>query len=104
MMSPPPSKPARPHPTPRPTKPTTMERLAGTRQDDVTAALQAVQAARDAEANQSDDEVKREQQEDRARENQFRQEVAAAHEDPDTYAPGNPISPDPVLQVSVSVI
>ena len=42
--------------------------------------------------------------EDRARENQFRQEVAAAHEDPDTYAPGKTGSADPVRQVSVSVI
>jgi len=43
-------------------------------------------------------------QEDRARENQFRLEVASAHEDPDTYAAGKLDSPDPVSQVSVSVI
>jgi hypothetical protein len=42
--------------------------------------------------------------EDRAREEQFRREVAAAHVDPDTYAPGQPDSNDPVRQVSVSVI
>ncbi|MEO8496176.1 MAG: hypothetical protein ABI614_13990, partial [Planctomycetota bacterium] len=42
--------------------------------------------------------------EDRAREEQFRREVAAAHADPDTYAPGKPGSKDPVQQVSVSVI
>ncbi len=44
------------------------------------------------------------EQEDRGREEQFRREVAAAHEDPDTYAPGVPGSDDPVEQVSVSVI
>ena len=48
--------------------------------------------------------LKLEGAEDRARENQFRREVAAAHEDPDTYAPGKPGSDDPVEQVSVSVI
>jgi hypothetical protein len=35
---------------------------------------------------------------------QFRREVAAAHADPDTFAPGVPDSYDPVEQVSVSVI
>lgn len=42
--------------------------------------------------------------EDRSREDQFRKEVAAAHEDPDTYVPGKPESVDPVTQVSISVI
>lgn len=42
--------------------------------------------------------------EQRSREDQFRREVAAAREDPDTYAPGIPDSDDPVRQVSVSVI
>src|SRR5690606_24434955 len=42
--------------------------------------------------------------EQRAREDQFRREVAAAHADPDTYVPGVPGSDDPVQQVSVSVI
>ncbi|TXT38458.1 MAG: Uncharacterized protein FD138_375 [Planctomycetota bacterium] len=42
--------------------------------------------------------------EDRARENQFRAEVAASTEDPDTYVPGDVKSNDPVTQVSVSVI
>lgn len=42
--------------------------------------------------------------EERAREDQFRQEVAAAHTDPDTYAPAKLDSIDPVAQVSVSVI
>jgi hypothetical protein len=42
--------------------------------------------------------------EDRAREDQFRKEVAAAHEDPDTYVPGKVDSIDAVTQVSISVI
>ena len=42
--------------------------------------------------------------EDRAREQQFRLEVASAKEDPDTYAPAKVGSIDPVAQVSVSVI
>ena len=42
--------------------------------------------------------------EDRARADLFRREVAAAKEDPDTYAPGNPTSQDPMQQVSLSVI
>lgn len=42
--------------------------------------------------------------EDRAREEQFRLEVASAKEDPDTYAPAKVDSIDPVAQVSVSVI
>ncbi|MEZ6088460.1 MAG: hypothetical protein R3C05_10625 [Pirellulaceae bacterium] len=39
-----------------------------------------------------------------ARQDQFRREVAAAHADPDTYGEGVPDSPDPVEQVSISVI
>ena len=42
--------------------------------------------------------------EERMRADQFRLEVAAMHEDPDTYAPGFPNSDDPVQQVSISVI
>ena len=42
--------------------------------------------------------------EDRAREEQFRREVAAAHADPDTYVAGKLSSEDPVRQVSISVI
>ncbi len=42
--------------------------------------------------------------EDRAREEQFRLEVGAAHEDPDTYAAAKADSVDPVAQVSISVI
>jgi len=42
--------------------------------------------------------------EEKAAKDQFRAEVAAAKADPDTYAPGNPSSADPVTQVSISVI
>jgi len=70
----------------------------------ITQAQAALQAARDNEAQSSDETVKDQALEDRARENQFRQEVAAAHEDPDTYAPAKVGSLDPVRQVSVSVI
>jgi hypothetical protein len=42
--------------------------------------------------------------EDRSREDQFRKEVAAAHEDPDTYVAAKIDSVDPVTQVSISVI
>ncbi len=72
--------------------------------DQVTQARAKVENLRNAEAAQSDQDVQQQQIEDRARENQFRQEVAAAHEDPDTYAPAKPGSLDPVRQVSVSVI
>lgn len=55
--------------------------------------------------NELRDQVERSQElEDRARENQFRAEVAASSEDPDTYVPGDVQSIDPVTQVSVSVI
>lgn len=42
--------------------------------------------------------------EDRAIEERFRLEVAAAHEDPDTFAPAKKDTVDPVAQVSISVI
>ncbi|PHS15765.1 MAG: hypothetical protein COA78_04800 [Blastopirellula sp.] len=42
--------------------------------------------------------------EDRAAAERFRQEVAAATEDPGTYVPGDVGSVDPVTQVSISVI
>jgi hypothetical protein len=67
--------------------------------------LQAkVQALRQAEVAANEEALVKTAQEDRAREEQFRQEVAAAHEDPDTYAPGKPDSDDPVRRCSVSVI
>jgi hypothetical protein len=70
----------------------------------LAAAQSDLQSARQNEADKSDDVVKDQAQEDRARENQFRLEVAAAHEDPNSYVPGQPDSIDPVLQVSISVI
>src|SRR5262249_12316075 len=42
--------------------------------------------------------------EDRAKEDKFRKEVAAATADPDTYVAANVDSVDPVSQVSISVI
>ena len=63
-----------------------------------------VQVLRD-EAVRASEQVQRAEAEERlSREEQFRREVAAAHADPDTYAPGVPKSDDPVEQVSVSVI
>ncbi|MEM6473388.1 MAG: hypothetical protein AAF802_27770, partial [Planctomycetota bacterium] len=44
------------------------------------------------------------EQEELQRANQFRLEVAAAHEDPDTYGAAKLDSVDPVAQVSISVI
>ncbi len=73
-----------------------------------TQALQSaqndLQSARQKEADSSDETVTDQAQEDRARESQFRLEVAAAQEDPNSYVPGQPDSVDPVLQVSISVI
>jgi len=86
----------------------TQETQAEAQLDGLNAAVQAAQAnlqsARAAEAQASDETLKDTQQEDRAHENQFRLEVAAAQEDPNSYVPGKPDSVDPVLQVSVSVI
>jgi hypothetical protein len=78
-----------------------MERQAA---GDVAQAQAKVAATRDAEARALEAWQVKELQERRLRETQFRREVAAAREDPDTYAPGDPNSVDPVLQVSVSVI
>ncbi|QDV41018.1 hypothetical protein Enr13x_08560 [Stieleria neptunia] len=44
------------------------------------------------------------EQEELQKKNQFRAEVAAAHEDPDTYAAAELYTVDPVAQVSISVI
>ncbi len=63
-----------------------------------------VRALRDQEVAANEEAIQMEASEKRAREEQFRREVAAAHADPDTYAPGVPRSDDPVEQVSVSVI
>ncbi len=54
------------------------------------------------EAQESSDEA--EAAESRAKEKQFREEVAAATTDPDTYVAGDFHSVDPVTQVSISVI
>ena len=71
---------------------------------DIAQAQAKVAAARDAEAKATEAWQVKELQERRLRETQFRREVAAAREDPDTYAPADPNSVDPVLQVSISVI
>jgi len=70
----------------------------------VTAVLGEVQANRTMEIQATEKWDAAEATETRSREEQFRREVAAAHEDPDTYAPGVPNSDDPVEQVSISVI
>ncbi|MBS0202715.1 MAG: hypothetical protein JSS49_07430 [Planctomycetes bacterium] len=59
---------------------------------------------RDSERLKQADVDQAQEAEDRARENQFRAEVAAATADPDTYVPGDVKSVDPVTRVSVSVI
>lgn len=63
-----------------------------------------VQGFRNAEAVKNDLVTQIEGKERLAREEQFRVEVAAAKEDPDTYAAGDIKSIDPVAQTSVSVI
>lgn len=63
-----------------------------------------VEQARSAEVQANDKLLVSQQEEDRLRKSQFEREVAAAHADPDTYAPGKLSSIDPVRQVSVSVI
>lgn len=70
----------------------------------ISAAMGAVQAARDKEIKSTNDSMDAQAKEDRLREDQFRREVAAAQEDPDTYVGGKPGSDDPVAQVSISVI
>ena len=82
----------------------TAERIAASARAKAQAARVKVQQLREAEAQASEESLAAAATEDRARENQFRREVAAAHADPDTYAPGRPDSQDPVRQVSVSVI
>lgn len=65
---------------------------------------QNVATKRNAEKDAQEHSTVAEATEDRARENQWRAEVAAATTDPDTYVPGEPDSHDPVTQVSISVI
>ncbi|HUE16606.1 MAG TPA: hypothetical protein VMR25_20700, partial [Planctomycetaceae bacterium] len=66
--------------------------------------LQTLQIKRSAEIQANERALQADAAEERAREDQFRREVAAGHADPDTYAPGVPGSVDPVEQVSISVI
>lgn len=63
-----------------------------------------IDESRKAEQQMHEQAKKKESQEELARQEQFRREVAAAHSDPDTYGEGVPDSPDPVEQVSISVI
>ncbi len=63
-----------------------------------------IEQLRNAEAQANGVLLQAQQVEERARADQFQREVAAAHADPDTYAPGKVNSNDPVRQVSVSVI
>ncbi len=70
----------------------------------VNVALGEVAAARETEVQKADQLQSRQAREDRAYDTLFRREVAAANEDPDTYAPGKPDSIDPVEQVSISVV
>src|SRR5262249_54817722 len=65
------------------------------------ASLQSARAA-EVQANEKALDTSAKEQKTRADQSQF--EVAAAHTDPDTYAPGKIESPDPVSRVSVSVI
>ncbi len=81
-----------------------LETVAEQARNAAKAASDRVQALRPIEAAAAEAWHKATAAEDRARDEQFRREVAAAHADPDTFAPGNPNSKDPVNQVSVSVI
>lgn len=81
-----------------------LEALAEQTRNAARAASERVQALRPIEAAATEAWHKASAAEDRARDEQFRREVAAAHADPDTFAPGNPDSEDPVNRVSVSVI
>ncbi len=70
----------------------------------INATAAAVQSLREQEVEQRRERDQAQAREDRAIDRQFRLEVTAATEDPDTYAPGNPKSDDPVAQVTMSVI
>lgn len=66
--------------------------------------LSEVQVRRNEELQTREEMVKLQTVEDQKQKEAFRREVAAATEDPDTYSPGDPLSIDPVKQVSLSVI
>ncbi len=76
--------------------------------DTLASSLQSLRASIDVQQQEAADKneaaIAAQAEEDRARENQFRLEVAAAHEDPDTYAGAKKDSVDAVAQCSVSVI
>lgn len=72
--------------------------------DQIAAARARLMAAREAEVKADEAAKVKSAEELRLREHQFRREVAAAKEDPDTYAPGKTESLDPVQQCSISVI
>jgi len=73
-------------------------------ENQVNALLAEVQTTRNEEARSRELMNEKQTIEDQKQKEAFRREVAAATEDPDTYAPGDPLSTDPVKQVSVSVI
>ncbi|MEQ9412118.1 MAG: hypothetical protein RIK87_30690 [Fuerstiella sp.] len=66
--------------------------------------LSTIQAKRENEIRLTERWEAAEQEERLKAEEQFRREVAAKTADPDTYAPANPRSDDPVTQVSLSVV
>lgn len=70
----------------------------------INLALAAVETARSEELRLNDEWEVTQRKEERAYAEEFRKRVAAAHEDPDSYAEGLPDSDDPVEQVSLSVI
>ena len=70
----------------------------------INATLATIEALREKEVADREAMDRAQAKEDRAVDRQFRLEVAAAKEDPDTYAAGDPKSDDPVAQVSLSVI
>src|SRR5690606_9196635 len=70
----------------------------------INALLATVQAKRTEEIEFTEAWEREELQEEQAHANAFRRRVAAAHADPDTYAPGVADSDDPVQQCSLSVI
>lgn len=63
-----------------------------------------VETLRSTEAAANQSMIEYQLKEDRLAKETFRREVAATLEDPDTFAPGDPDSDDPVEQVSVTVL
>src|SRR5262249_18267675 len=73
-------------------------------QDRIQQASAKVQAKRKEEVAANEEAIAKQADEDLKREDQFRREVAASREDPDTHAPRKPDPDDPVEQVAISVI